>query len=107
MKGIQIRYENKVSNVVVADGIITIGIFHKMGKAQIDVQSVIYESSIRNIWYNAFPIEMGDEISIKIKDISESSEPKTTIENLKMKRPNTKLEIFQEVENRLKKKGLL
>ncbi|WP_320167774.1 hypothetical protein [Mangrovibacterium marinum] len=107
MKGFQIQYKDKVSNVVVVDGIITINIFCKMEEAYMDVQNVDYKNSNRNIWYDSFPIEMGDLISIKVRDINESSVPDTTIEYLKMKRPKTKLEIFREMEDRLKRKGLL
>lgn len=107
MKGFQIHYKDEVSNVAVPDGIITINIFQKIEEARLDVQSVDYSSSNRNIWYNSFPIEIGDVINIQVKEINEPSAPDMTIKGVKIKRPKAKLEIFREIEDKLKRKGLL
>lgn len=107
MKGFQIHYKDKVSNVAVPDGIITINIFQQIEDARLDVQSVDYSSSNRNIWYNSFPIEIGDVINIQVKEINEPSHPDMIIKGEVIKRPKAKLEIFREIEENLNRKGLL
>ena len=107
MKGFQIQYKDKVSNVAAPDGMVTINIFQIKDDVRMNVQSSDYEKLSRNIWYDSLPIEFGDKINIQVKDLEQLSTPESIVEDAKIKRPKTKLEIFREVEDRLKKKGLL
>ena len=52
-------------------------------------------------------IEIGDELEIEVSEIEAPSTPAKIEHDMKIERPKNKLEIFQELANKLKQKGLL
>jgi hypothetical protein len=71
------------------------------------IGGVDYEEYKRYVWYNNFPIKIGDKFEIKFAEIDIPSSPAKITDDKNIKRPKTKLEFFYELETELKKQGLI
>lgn len=107
MKGFEIEFNQEKKKVGIKNGMLTIHIFDNNGDARMYIGGVDYKRYKEFVWYNWIPIKLGDKISTKLTELVQSSEPYQETENQKIIRPKTKLEIFREMEDRLKRKGLL
>lgn len=107
MKGVKIYCKQKTIKAAVPDGDITLNLFHNNGDSRIYVRAVDYVNNERIDWCDSSEIEIGDEFEIEISEIDTPSTPAKIKRDMKIKRPKTKLEIFFELENKLKQEGLL
>lgn len=107
MKGIEIKF-NQVSNTVgIKNGMLIIDILDNNGDGRLYIGAVDYEKRERLLWYDWDTIKLGDSFTLNLTETNVISSPIRIIEEQEVTPPKTKLEIFREVENRLKKKGLL
>lgn len=107
MKGLKIDYKQKTIKAAVPDGDITLNLFYNNGDSRIYVKAVDYADNRKIDWCDFSEIEIGDEFEIEISEIDTPSTPAKVKQDMKIKRPKTKLEIFFELENKLKQEGLL
>lgn len=107
MKGLEIYYKQKMISAAIPDGEIMFNLFHRDGDSRIYVGGVDYVKNTRVVWCDFSKIEIGDEFKIDISEIDTPSLPAKIKQDLNIKRPKTKLEIFFELENKLKQEGLL
>ena len=107
MKSLKIYYKQKTINAAVHDGDITLNLFHRADDSRIYIGAVDYVENERVDWCDFSEIEIGDEFEIEISEIDTPSTPAKIKQDMKIKRPKTKLEIFFELENKLKQEGLL
>jgi|GEM_PF-6238223 hypothetical protein len=107
MKGLKIYYKQKTINAAVPDGDITLNLFHRDGDSRIYIGAVDYVENAIIDWCDFSEIEIGDKFEIEISEIGTPSAPAKMKQDMKIKRPKTKLEIFFELENKLKQEGLL
>ena len=61
----------------------------------------------RYVWFDFSPIFIGEKFEIKVTEIDAISDPNVMIVDKNIKRPKTKLEFFRELEDNLKKQGLI
>ena len=78
----------------------------KDGETHIYIGGVDYEEYRGHIWDNNSTINMNDTFEIKVMEIDEPSDSLME-EDKDIKRPMSKLEFFNSLENELKEKGLL
>lgn len=105
MEGFELKFNDKVTNVMVKDGVITIDISDHNGKGRIYAGSVESQEQAKNIWYDFDPIEVGDRFEITVCDAVQMSPP-VICEKI-VEKSELKLEHFRRFEARLKERGLL
>ncbi len=106
MKGFKIYHKQKTIKAAVRDGEITLNLFNNNGDSRIYIGAIDYAENERIEWCDFSEIEIGDKFEIEISEIDAPSTP-AKIEHVKIERPKSKLEIFFELENKLKQEGLL
>lgn len=107
MKGFKIHYRNKRIRAAVPDGDITINLFNNNGNSRLNIGAIDYAENRRIEWQVFSLIEIGDILEIKVSEIYTPSTPAKIVKDRKIERPKNRLEIFRELENKLKQKGLL
>ncbi len=107
MKGFEIHYRDKTIRAAVPDGEITLNLFNNNGNSRLYIGAIDYSENRRIEWHDFSKIEIGDIIEIKVSEIDTPSTPAKIVEDSKIERPKNKLEIFRELENKLKQKELL
>jgi hypothetical protein len=71
------------------------------------IGGVDYSECRNDVWYDWSPLKTGDQLDIKVAEINDPSMPVKTSIDRSIKRPETKLKFFRELEVELKKQGLL
>lgn len=107
MKGFKIYYKQKTIKAAVLDGEITLNLFNNKGDSRIYIGAIDYAENERIEWCDFSEIEIGDKFEIEVSEIDTPSTPAKIKQDMKIERPKDKLEIFFELENKLKRKGLL
>ncbi len=107
MKVFKIYYKQKTIKAAVLDGDITLNLFTKKGDSRICIGAVDYTENEKIEWCDFSEIEIGDKFEIEVAEIDIPSTPAKIKQDMKLERPKSKLEIFLELENNLKQKGLL
>ncbi|MGJ1198571.1 hypothetical protein ACR777_20945 [Sphingobacterium spiritivorum] len=72
----------------------------------LSVTSLNTKSYINSIWFDSIKLNIGERIDLEIVETSDISPPKS-VNTIKKIRIKSKLEMFIELENDLKQKGIL
>lgn len=107
MKGFKVYYRQETIKAAVSDGMITFNLFNNNQNCHLYIGAIDYAENRRIEWRDFSEIEIGDELEIEVSEIEAPSTPAKIEHDMKIERPKNKLEIFQELENKLKQKGLL
>ncbi len=106
MKGIELIHNGKPVRVGVKDGtlLITVTVGQKCGDA-VRANGYDYEDGKDNMWLNA-PLETGDVLQVKAVELDAFDAPVRSKDYVRPQKVD-KLKRFYELEDELKKKGLL
>ena len=107
MKGFKVYYGQETIKAAVSDGMNTFNLFNNNQNCHLYIGAIDYAENRRIEWRDFSEIEIGDELEIEVSEIEAPSTPAKIEHDMKIERPKNKLEIFQELENKLKQKGLL
>ena len=112
MKGFVITSKGQSIKVGVKDGGLCTIMFYYQNSGQgesnfVMSNSVDYDAKQRNCWQKFAPMNLNDSFQIKFTEIDEISTPIESVTSERIRRPISKLEIFRQLENDLKEKGLL
>jgi|CZCB01.1.fsa_nt_gi hypothetical protein len=107
MKGFKIYYRQETIKAAVSEGMITFNLFNDKQNSRLYIGAIDYAENRRIEWHDFSEIEIGDKFEIEVSEIDTPSTPAKIVEDMKIERPKNKLEIFRELENKLKQKGLL
>jgi hypothetical protein len=107
MKGFEIQYRQEITKAAVPDGAITLNLFSNNGNSRLYIGAIDYAENRRIEWHDFSLMEIGDIFEIKVSEIDTPSTPAKIVGDRKIERTKNKLEIFRELENKLKQKGLL
>lgn len=108
MKGLEIKFNEKTF-FINEDELTSVLVENVVGKgAFVHVSNVNYTAQERNVWQEFTPIEPGATLKIKLTDIDGRTPPTSSVHDAGLKNPMpSKLEYFRQLEEILKKKGLL
>jgi hypothetical protein len=107
MKGFEIAYNGKVTFAAIEDGLLMIHLSHLRDRGNLYVGGVDYENHIRIVWYDNIHINIGDMVDFRYIDINHVSKPVKYTREEGIMRPFSKMEMFLNLEQYLKSKGLL
>lgn len=107
MKGFEIQHNGKITKVAIKDGKFYFIIDSYAAGDFMDIGGIDYEEHKKLTWCFLHPIQIGDKFDIRIVDIEDPSLPLEVKKDESIRRPPSKLELFRELEDELKKKGLI
>lgn len=108
MKGLKINYKGENTIVAVKEGDLLVAYIHDVrGEAFFYVDNVDYDEQLGRVWYPVVPIELGDTLEFEVVETDQISEPVKIVEDKRIKRPLSELELFYELEAEMKNRGLL
>src|SRR6218665_93595 len=107
IRGFIVRYKNEEIKIAAKDGLAMIDVFENKGERRLSIGLFDYADSTRSI-YDPISLDMGDKFEVELAEIEESSQPVKVIKDNTIKCvTKSKPEVFMELENNLKKRGLL
>ena len=107
MKGFAIKYKNEEISIGVKEGVSTIHVFNRNGDNQSYIALLDQSSNETHIWHNFISLDKDDRIEIELVELEQITPPTRVISMEPPLASKSKLEIFLELEESLKAKGLL
>jgi hypothetical protein len=106
MHGLKIYHNNKKLEVAIKDGMLFFNLFSYHGGNELNICGTNYIKHEKYIWKSS-SIALGDKIKIEVAEINEPSAPTKIIKDKAIVQPKTKQEILRELEEKLKREGLI
>lgn len=105
MKGFELTHKNTTQYIAVEEGIISIHLFHAPGRSLIVAGGRDNSIGKRFEWISQ-PVRVGDEFHIRFTEFEKHSEP-LEISDIGKRLKKSKLELYLELKQILKEKGVL